>query len=122
MLKDSDYMSMWHGLEIRVPFLDKELMMLVSQVNSVVKFNQALPKYLLVKSFENELPNEIWNRKKQGFTFPFDGWLKENEYSKPVNSLETKLYEKFNRGKLSWGRYWCGLLMNRFSQELSHAA
>ena len=122
LLKDSDYMSMWHGLEIRVPFLDKELMMLVSQVKSAIKYNPALPKYLLVKSFENELPNEIWNRKKQGFTFPFDGWLKENEYSKPVNSFENKLYEKFNSGKLSWGRYWCGLLMNRFSHEIKHAA
>jgi asparagine synthase (glutamine-hydrolysing) len=123
LLKDSDYMSMWHGLEIRVPFLDKELMMILSQVKSVVKFKQAMPKYLLVKSFEQELPNEIWNRKKQGFTFPFDGWLKENEYSKPMNKLENQLYHKFNSGKLSWGRYWCGLLMNRFTEmKMSNAA
>jgi asparagine synthase (glutamine-hydrolysing) len=122
LLKDADYMSMWHGLELRVPFLDKELMMLVSQVNPTLKYNRKTPKYLLVKSFMNELPEQIWNRKKQGFTFPFDGWLKENQFSKPTNLQETILYEKFNKGTISWSRYWCGLLMNRFNDKLKYAA
>lgn len=122
LLKDADYMSMWHGLEIRVPFLDKELMMVTAQVESGLKYNHTLPKYLLVKSYQDILPKEIWNREKQGFTFPFDNWLKENQYSKPINQFETKLYSKFKKGSLSWGRYWCGLLMNRFSEKMSHAA
>lgn len=122
LLKDADYMSMWHGIEIRVPFLDKELMMVVAQVESGLKYNHTLPKYLLVKSHQDILPKEIWNREKQGFTFPFDDWLKENEYSKPCNQFETKLYAKFKKGSLSWGRYWCGLLMNRFSEKIKHAA
>lgn len=121
LLKDSDYMSMWHGVEIRVPFLDKEVMMLVSSIDPSIKFNQTLPKYLLVKAFENELPIEIWKRKKQGFTFPFEQWLKENEFSKPSVSGEEKLYNKFTQKRLSWGRYWCALLMNRFAQHSVHA-
>lgn len=121
LLKDSDYMSMWHGLEIRVPFLDKEVMMMASSIDPSIKFNHSLPKYLLVKAFEKELPAEIWKRKKQGFTFPFEQWLKENEYSKPASAEEAKLYKSFTHKKLSWGRYWCALLMSRFAEHTVHA-
>ena len=122
LLKDSDYMSMWHGLEIRVPFLDKEVMTMAGLIASDLKFKHTLPKYLLVKAFEAELPIEIWKRKKQGFTFPFEGWLKANEYTKPATTYEQELYSSFQNKKLSWGRYWCALLMNRFSEKPVHAA
>jgi asparagine synthase (glutamine-hydrolysing) len=117
LLKDSDFMSMWHGIEIRVPFLDKEVMLMAGQIGSDIKFNHSLPKYLLVKAFEKELPVEIWNRTKQGFTFPFAGWLKENEFIMPSNNDEVRLYDLFKAKKLSWGRYWCALLMSRFSEN-----
>jgi asparagine synthase (glutamine-hydrolysing) len=115
LLKDSDFMSMWHGLEIRVPFLDKEVMMMAGHISDALKFNTSLPKYMLVKAFEKELPVEIWKRKKQGFTFPFAGWLKENDFIHPADASEQKLYVSFQQHRLSWGRYWCALLMNRFS-------
>jgi asparagine synthase (glutamine-hydrolysing) len=115
LLKDSDFMSMWHGLEIRVPFLDKVLMNVLTQVDPAVKFRKDLPKYLLVKAFEKELPKEIWQRKKQGFTFPFINWLSESEYMRPKTAGEKNLYREFTANKLSWGRYWCALLMNRFN-------
>lgn len=122
LLKDSDYMSMWHGLELRVPFLDKEVMQMAGEIHPALKFNHSLPKYLLVQAFRNELPEAVWNRKKQGFTFPFEGWLKENEFIQPGSSSESKLYSRFREGKLSWGRYWCALLMNRFEQKEPIAA
>lgn len=122
LLKDSDFMSMWHGVEIRVPYLDKELMIMAGCIDAVIKFSKKKPKYLLVKPFENELPVEIWKRKKQGFTFPFEGWLKENEYTKPLSADEQKLYKLFKSRKLSWGRYWCALLMNRYALNMIHAA
>lgn len=115
LLKDSDFMSMWHGLEIRVPFLDKEIMLMAAAIDPAIKFKKVPPKYPLVKAFEKELPEAIWKRKKQGFTFPFEGWLKENEYIKPSNDAEERLYKLFQKKKLSWGRYWCALLMNRFT-------
>jgi len=114
LLKDSDFMSMWHGLEIRVPFLDKEVMMMAGAISESIKFKPTPPKYVLVKSFADELPEAIWKRKKQGFTFPFEGWLKENEFMKPSNPEEERSYRDFQKKKLSWGRYWCALLMNRF--------
>lgn len=115
LLKDSDFMSMWHGLEIRVPFLDKEVMLMAGAIDAAIKFKTTPAKYVLVKAFENELPEAIWKRKKQGFTFPFEGWLKENEFIKPSTNDEEQLYQKFQKKKLSWGRYWCALLMSRFN-------
>ncbi|MFT3846457.1 MAG: asparagine synthase (glutamine-hydrolyzing) [Lacibacter sp.] len=121
LLKDSDFMSMWHGLEIRVPFLDKEMMIMAGVIDEAIKFKKNPPKYLLVKSFQQELPEQIWKRKKQGFTFPFEGWLKENAYIQPSTPAEHKLYNDFQRKRLSWGRYWCALLMNRFADKELHA-
>lgn len=121
LLKDSDFMSMWHGLEIRVPFLDKEVMLMAGVIDEAIKFKKSPPKYLLVKAFEQELPVPIWKRKKQGFTFPFEGWLKENDYIQPSTSEEQHLYKDFQRKRLSWGRYWCALLMNRFMYKGLHA-
>ncbi|TWI81429.1 asparagine synthase (glutamine-hydrolysing) [Lacibacter cauensis] len=118
LLKDSDFMSMWHGLEIRVPFLDKEVMLMAAAIDPAIKFKKVPPKYPLVKAFEHALPEAIWKRKKQGFTFPFEGWLKENEYIRPSNGAEEKLYRLFQQKKLSWGRYWCALLMNRFEERI----
>ena len=86
-------------------------------IDAAIKFKKTPPKYVLVKAFENELPEAIWKRKKQGFTFPFEGWLKENEFIKPSNNDEEQLYQKFKDKKLSWGRYWCALLMSRFEQR-----
>lgn len=122
LLKDSDFMSMWHGVEIRVPFLDKELMIMAGVIDAAIKFKTLPPKYLLVKAFEQELPVEIWKRKKQGFTFPFEGWLKENEFIMPSTAMEKQLYKAFQNRRLSWGRYWCALLMNRFMQKKHEVA
>lgn len=121
LLKDTDYMSMWHSIEIRVPFLDKLLMNVITQVHPSIKYRKDFPKYLLIKAFENELPEVIWKRKKQGFTFPFAKWLKESEFIQPENAVESGLYQQFTQDKLSWSRYWSVLLMNRFQQAVAVA-
>jgi asparagine synthase (glutamine-hydrolysing) len=122
LLKDADCMGMWHGLEIRMPFLDKEWMLISSMINASLKFKNKKPKHLLVKAFMQQLPEEIWNRKKQGFTFPFEGWLKENEYTQPVTQEERSLYNSFQKKQINWSRYWCALMMNRYSMGHKAAA
>lgn len=122
LLKDTDFMSMWHGIEIRVPFLDKILMSVITQAHPSVKFRKDFPKYLLVKAFENDLPEVIWKRKKQGFTFPFSKWLKQSDIIQPVNDTESKMLSLFHNDKLSWGRYWSVVLMNRFSTNPSYVS
>ena len=117
LLRDTDFMSMWHSIEIRVPFLDKFLLNAAAQIDPVIKYNKSLPKYLLIKAFEKELPAEIWKRKKQGFTFPFEKWMQQSSYIQPRNSKEEALFASFKKNNLSWSRYWCALLMNRFGKE-----
>ena len=77
LLKDSDYMSMWHSIEIRVPFLDKELMQLAYQISPAIKAHNKQKKFLLIHALGNQLPRAIWDRPKMGFTFPFQKWLGE---------------------------------------------
>jgi len=97
LLKDSDFMGMANSIEIRVPFLDKELVELAFKFDDKVKFNPEQPKYLITKTFEDLLPQEIVFRKKQGFTFPFKIWLQEMG--------EVKNYVKRYGWSRGWGMY-----------------
>lgn len=106
LLKDADYMGMWHGLEIRVPFLDKELMTAVNSISPGIKFRSDIPKSLLIESFATLLPAEIWHRKKQGFTFPFAYWLKRSDQLKPIGKQEQSVFSGFQQDRVHWSRYW----------------
>lgn len=74
LLRDTDQMSMAHALEVRAPFLDKDL----------VEYMLAMPddfkplkpgKRLLIDAMGDLLPKEVWDRPKMGFTFPWQRWL-----------------------------------------------
>lgn len=105
LLKDSDYMSMWHSLEIRVPFLDKEVMNLAFSMAPSIKYHPTIGKYLLIEAFKDLLPEAIWNRKKMGFTFPFYHWMHHIEGAQNASSYTT-IRNKYLKGKLHWSRYW----------------
>jgi asparagine synthase (glutamine-hydrolysing) len=76
LLRDSDQMSMAHGLEIRVPFLDHELAEYVMGLPSAIKAPRTRPKQLLVESLDADLPRACVDRPKQGFVLPFDRWMR----------------------------------------------
>jgi asparagine synthase (glutamine-hydrolysing) len=118
MLKDTDYMSMWHSLEVRVPFLDRELMETVYAIDPSIKYNTQRPKYLLTKAFEDLLPDGVVYRKKQGFTFPFSIWMLNNkELFKsmlPDNAVSHKIWNSFESGKVHWSRVWALIVMNLY--------
>ncbi len=75
LLRDSDQMSMAHALEVRVPFLDHELVEYVLSLPDDLK-QPLTPKKLLVDSLPDLLPDYIVNRPKMGFVFPWRDWLK----------------------------------------------
>jgi asparagine synthase (glutamine-hydrolysing) len=75
LLRDTDRMSMDHALEVRVPFLDYRLVEYVLGVADRHKFPHT-PKQLLVSSFPDLLPEDLVNRPKMGFTFPWEHWMK----------------------------------------------
>ena len=76
LLRDADVFSMAHGLEVRVPLLDHRLVELVAQMPGSFKQRDARPKPLLLDAVGPRLPALAWARGKQGFTFPWDGWLR----------------------------------------------
>ncbi|MEZ4739569.1 MAG: asparagine synthase C-terminal domain-containing protein [Flavobacteriales bacterium] len=77
LLRDADRMSMAHALEVRVPFLDHDLVEYVLAVGDVQKYPHR-PKQLLVDSLGDLLPNEIVDRPKMGFTLPWELWMRED--------------------------------------------
>jgi asparagine synthase (glutamine-hydrolysing) len=76
LLRDSDFMSMAHGLELRVPFLDGALVETCFRIPGASKLRGLLPKSLLLRSLGVELPAEIVSRPKRGFSLPFERWLR----------------------------------------------
>ncbi|MCF1716406.1 asparagine synthase (glutamine-hydrolyzing) [Flavihumibacter sp. RY-1] len=75
LLKDTDQMSMAVSLEVREPFFDHELIEYVLQIPDQLK-EPAFPKQLLVESLGERLPHEVVHRRKQGFVFPWEQWMK----------------------------------------------
>ncbi|MEL7121458.1 MAG: asparagine synthase (glutamine-hydrolyzing) [Bacteroidota bacterium] len=76
LLRDTDQMSMAHALEVRVPFLDHELVELALNIPDQIKFPHS-PKKLLVEAMGDLLPSEIVNRPKMGFVLPYEEWMKK---------------------------------------------
>jgi asparagine synthase (glutamine-hydrolysing) len=76
LLQIEDRMSMAHGLESRVPFLDHPLVEFVATVPADVKFSGGDTKHLLKQTFGGELPQPILHRRdKMGFPVPLKEWF-----------------------------------------------
>jgi asparagine synthase (glutamine-hydrolysing) len=72
----NDKMSMAAGLELRVPFLDLELMRFVERVPASRRVRPRQPKRLHRRALAHLLPPEVTNRRKHGFATPYDDWLR----------------------------------------------
>lgn len=75
MLKKVDLMSMHHSLEVRTPFLDKDLVKFVNSLPADWKLRNGSGKYILKEAFRGMLPEEIFTRSKQGFEVPLNAWI-----------------------------------------------
>lgn len=121
LLRDSDVMSMAHGVEIRVPFLDHRLVQWVMQLDPKIKYGGERPKQLLIDAFADLLPESIWNRSKMGFSFPFNEWLKGNAWAEAmVNKRSGKMetyYKNFLQGNLHWYQLMSLLIMSHRENE-----
>jgi asparagine synthase (glutamine-hydrolysing) len=122
LLRDSDVMSMAHGLELRVPLVDHQLADKLLALPGAWKLDGDTPKPLLVGALKGKLPNEIVHRKKQGFTLPFERWLRENLRAEmeaalpkigrgPLGSLlnydsVAQVWDDFLSQRTSWSRIW----------------
>jgi len=76
LLQVEDRMSMACSLESRVPFLDKRIAELAFKIPSNIKFKNGITKYILRKSLNGKIPDEIlWRTDKLGFPVPLKEWF-----------------------------------------------
>ena len=77
MLVKADRMTMAHGLEARVPYLDHRLVEFASRLPPEVKIKQWWKKkYILKKGMKNRIPQKVILRAKAGFNIPKSRWIK----------------------------------------------
>lgn len=75
-LRKTDRLSMWHSLEVRVPFLDHKVVEFSATIPSKYKLNGMTKKYVLLKALKGIIPESILGRRKQGFSIPLASWLR----------------------------------------------
>ncbi|MEO5643093.1 MAG: asparagine synthase (glutamine-hydrolyzing) [Bacteroidia bacterium] len=131
LLRDTDQMSMAHALEVRVPFLDYTLVEYVLNLPDHLKFPHT-PKKLLVDACKDLLPDEIVNRPKMGFTFPWKGWMKNELKSFCEVRLQSlgkrkqfnaeglnSLWNSFlsDDPKVTWSRIWPLVVLSHWLEK-----
>lgn len=113
ILLKADRMSMAHSLELRVPFLDKEVMELAQTIPTRYRVNEKNTKFAMRQAALRRMPDKVADKKKLGFPVPIRVWLKEERYYRIVKeafesetaqsyfhtSYLLKLLEDHRRGK-----------------------
>ena len=84
ILLKADRMSMAHSLELRVPFLDKEVCELATKIPTRFRVNRENTKFAMRQAAMDHLPKEVADKKKLGFPVPIRVWLREDAYYNKV--------------------------------------
>lgn len=84
ILQKADKMSMAHSLEVRVPFLDREVYQVARQIPHSIKTKHYTTKYVLRKAASHYIPKETAYRKKLGFPIPIRNWIKEDDWYEQI--------------------------------------
>ena len=96
ILQKSDKMSMANSLEVRVPFLDKEVAKLAMQIPTKYKLSNGTTKYALRRAATEVLPKKWSEKKKLGFPVPIRVWMRQDKYyeiiKKEFNSDAARKY------------------------------
>ena len=96
ILLKADRMSMANSLELRVPFLDKEVFKVASTIPTRLRVNRKNTKYAMRQAALRHLPPATAQKKKLGFPVPTRVWLKDKKYYDIVKAAFTSdIAEKF---------------------------
>lgn len=134
LLKDTDQFSMAHALEVRVPLLDYRLVEYVASLKNEFRYDSSKPylKYHLVQAFKNELPQEVYTRRKRGFVLPMEQWMrnelyqfvKESLFDSPLStlldasSIQSIWVDFLNKkSSIKWSQVWLLAVMGRWMQH-----
>jgi asparagine synthase (glutamine-hydrolysing) len=99
-LLTEDRVSMAHGLEVRVPFLDRELVQLAWQIPVTLKFRWGKGKYVLRKAVDGWLPKTIMRKRKWGFTFS-----SYHQYQKDLKAVAEAVLTRSRVNDIGWFNY-----------------
>ncbi|HEY3627164.1 MAG TPA: asparagine synthase (glutamine-hydrolyzing) [Terracidiphilus sp.] len=111
LLRDSDWTSMAHSLELRTPLVDSKLLQDLQLFHTA--FKRGAGKRLLAHSPLKPLPAEVFLRPKTGFAVPMTQWLRQS-----TNLQNWRHSTYLSQSGTPWTRRWAGMVMDRF---LSHA-
>ena len=96
ILLKADRMSMANSLELRVPFLDKEVFKVAASLPTHLRVQKGQKKVALRKAAQRRLPMETAEKKKLGFPVPTRVWLKDKKYYNIVKEAFTSpIAQKF---------------------------
>lgn len=117
ILMKADKMTMAHSLELRVPFLDKELFELVRRIPAEYRIEGSTTKYIFRKAMEGIIPDFILDRPKLGFPVPIRDWLKaerglkikEELLSSPIQHIFNmdaveRMFQRHRNGQADYSR------------------
>ena len=129
LLRDTDQYSMAVGLELRAPFMDQDIVNFALALPDELKQGDR-PKHLLIEAFKDILPVEVYNRRKQGFTLPWERWMRhelEDFCRARITAFAHRIdapglnsqWEKFvkGRGNWSWSRLWSVVALEDYLQR-----
>lgn len=119
LLTLTDKMSMMHSLEVRVPFLDHDLVEFMATVPSKFKISYFRKKYILKMAFQGFLPDQIMNRKKMGFSLPISVWLRNELQPFITNEISKKNIDR--TGYFNWN-YVEKLLNTHYSGKQNYSS
>ncbi len=127
MLAKVDRMSMAHSLEVRVPYLDHELVEFLASLPPAMKLRGFFTKkYLLKRSMRGRLPRAVLTRRKAGFNVPINRWFKHELRDYVRDSLSAgalariglfelreveRLLDEHESGVVDWSYQIYGLLI-----------
>lgn len=96
ILLKADRMSMANSLELRVPFLDKEVFKVASSLPTRLRCNKSNTKYAMRKAAVRHMPEATAEKEKLGFPVPTRVWLRDEKYYNIVKKkFKGKTAEKF---------------------------
>ena len=94
ILTVTDRMSMYHSLEVRVPYVDHKVLEFCATIPPEMKLKWFKKKYLLKKAIAPLLPKEVINHRKQGFVGPMTRWLQTDLKPYVLETLDEKNLRK----------------------------
>ena len=133
LLRDSDVFSMANSLELRVPFVDREVAWAAMAIPDDRKLQRGISKPVIVETMRDILPPSLLDRRKQGFTLPFERWMRKELFNEVDSVMRSRtlasvglvpqaslqVWSDFidDRRGMTWSRPWALYTLKRWADQ-----